>query len=212
MNIDKKKLSIQILALLGFILTVKLAHIYYIANYERYALSSFCSINELIDCDGAARSSVSQFIGIPLAYWGMFFYITVFFLTIVDKLKNIKILNFLNVFKNPMSYIAVLGTIAFICSMILAGLSFFYIKKICILCIVTYLIDFIIAIVAFSANFRTFISSIKNTFIYFIDGVKKYPKTFIILLLFIYKCIYEAIFDDDGRCYVYGSLRLNDDN
>ena len=111
MNLNKKRLIIQILSIFGFLLTIKLAMIYYFANYERYSLASFCSINDLIDCDGAARTTVSQFLGIPLAYWGMFFYVLVFFLTIVDKLKNIKFLKFLEVFKNPMSYITVLGTL-----------------------------------------------------------------------------------------------------
>ena len=52
MNIDKRKLTIQILSIIGFALTIKLAMIYYVANYEKYALSSFCSINDFIDCDG----------------------------------------------------------------------------------------------------------------------------------------------------------------
>ena len=140
MSIDKKKLTIQILTAIGFLLTIKLACIYYVANYEKYALSSFCSINDFIDCDGAAKSSVSQFWGIPLAYWGMLFYITIFFLTIVDKLKQIKFLKFLEVFKNPVSYITMLGTVAFACSMVLAGLSLFKIHKLCVLCVITYFI------------------------------------------------------------------------
>ena len=82
MVIDKRKLFIQILSVIGFALSVKLAFIYYSANYDRYALASFCSINDFIDCDGAARTSVSQFLGIPLAYWGMFFYVLVFFLSL----------------------------------------------------------------------------------------------------------------------------------
>lgn len=183
MKIDGKKLAIQILTLLGFALTIKLAMIYYVANYEKYALSSFCSINEFIDCDGAARSTVSQFWGIPLAYWGMFFYITVLFLTIVDKLKNIKFLKFLEVFKNPMSYITVLGTVAFAVSMVLAGLSLFKIHKLCILCMVTYIIDLLIGLVACSGRFSMFAGSFKTTFIDFIDGAKKYTKTFIILVI-----------------------------
>ena len=52
MNIDKRKLAIQILAVAGIALSIKLAMIYYVANYEKYALSSFCSINDFIDCDG----------------------------------------------------------------------------------------------------------------------------------------------------------------
>lgn len=183
MSIDKKKLAIQILTAVGFILTIKLACIYYVANYEKYALSSFCSINDFIDCDGAAKSSVSQFWGIPLAYWGMLFYITVFFLTIVDKLKQLKFLKFLEVFKQPMAYITFLGTIAFTCSMVLAGLSLFKIHKLCVLCVITYIIDLIIALVASSGRFRQIVEDFKTTFVDFIAGAKKFPKTFVILLL-----------------------------
>ena len=184
MSIDKKKLTIQILTAIGFLLTIKLACIYYVANYEKYALSSFCSINDFIDCDGAAKSSVSQFWGIPLAYWGMLFYITIFFLTIVDKLKQIKFLKFLEVFKNPMSYITMLGTVAFACSMVLAGLSLFKIHKLCVLCVITYFIDFIIALVASSGKFRQIAVDFKTTILDFISGAKKYPKTFVVLLIF----------------------------
>ena len=183
MSIDKKKLTIQILTAVGFLLTIKLACIYYVANYEKYALSSFCSINDFIDCDGAAKSSVSQFWGIPLAYWGMLFYITVFFLTLVDKLKQVKFLKFLEVFKQPMAYITFLGTIAFTCSMVLAGLSLFKIHKLCILCVITYIIDLIIALVASSGRFRQIVEDFKTTFVDFIAGAKRYPKTFVILLI-----------------------------
>lgn len=184
MNVEKKKnIAIQVLSLIGLALAIKLACIYYVANYEQYALSSFCSINDFIDCDGAAKSSVSQFWGIPLAYWGIFFYVIILFLTVVDKIKQIKFLRFLEVFKNPMSYMTFLGTIAFVCSMILAGLSIFKIHKLCILCVITYFIDFAIALVASSCNPKKFIYAFKDTVIDFIAGAKKYTKTFIILLI-----------------------------
>ena len=98
MKIDKKILAIQILAVIGLCLAIKLAFIYHAANYDKYALSSFCSINDFIDCDGAARSRAAQFLGIPLAFWGIFFYILVLFLTVVDKIKviyvnKIKVIN-----------------------------------------------------------------------------------------------------------------------
>ncbi len=183
MKMDKKTLWIQVLALIGLALSVKLAMIYYVANYDKYALSSFCSINDFVDCDGAAKSTVSQFLGIPLAYWGIFFYITVLFLTFVNKLKNIKLLKFLEVFKEPKAYIATLGSIAFICSMILACLSIFKIHKLCILCFVTYIIDLIIAVTAADGLFKNIVKSFKTTFWDFIDGAKKYTKTFIILVI-----------------------------
>lgn len=182
MVINKRKLVIQILSIIGFALSIKLAMIYYSANYDKYALASFCSINDFIDCDGAAKTTVSQFLGIPLAYWGMLFYLFTFFMTIVDKLKNIKLLKFLEVFKNPMTYITVIGTFAFIVSMTLAGISIWMIKKLCILCVITYFIDFLIALIP-AENWKDYFKSFKTTFFDFIDGIKSYPKTFIILLI-----------------------------
>lgn len=183
MNLNKRKLILQILTLIGLGLAIKLAFIYHVANYDKYALSSFCSINDFIDCDGAAKSNSAQFLGIPLAWWGIFFYITVLFMTIVDKIKEIKFLNFLKVFKNPNAYITFLGTIAFSISMILAGISLFLIHKVCILCVLTYFIDLIIALMACEFKIQNIIESFKTTFYDFIDGMKSYPKTFVVLLL-----------------------------
>ena len=159
MNVDKRTISIQLLAFIGLVLAIKLAFIYYSANYDKYALSSFCSINDFIDCDGAAKTNTAQFLGIPLAYWGIFFYLTVLFLTVVDKLKNIKHLKFLEVFKEPMAYIAVLGVISFIVSMILASISLFGIHKLCILCVVTYVVDLVIALIATDGMFKNIIKT-----------------------------------------------------
>ena len=195
MAVDKRKLFVQILSVCGFLLTIKLAMIYYNANYVKYSLSSFCSINDFVDCDGASRTKFSQVMGIPLAYWGMMFYLTVLFLTFVDKLKNIKFLKFLSVFKNPMSYIAVLGTLAFICSLILAGISIFTIKKLCILCFITYFIDLAIALVAVK-GWRGYFESFKTTVLDFIDGAKTYPKTFVVLLILAVSFLSVSAFTD----------------
>ena len=135
----KKKISVAVLAFIGIITTIDLAYIYFNANFNPYALSSFCSVSEFIDCDGIARTSESQFLGVPLAYWGMFFYAFVLLMLFVDKLKNIKFLKFLEVFKNPMDYIASLGLISFTISMLLLCVSLFDIQKLCVLCAFTYM-------------------------------------------------------------------------
>ena len=183
MVINKKKLSIQLLAIIGLALSIELAIIFYVANYQKYALSSFCSINDFVDCDGVARTVAAQFLGIPLAYWGMFLYVTILFLTFVDKLKNCRFLKFLEVFKNPIEYVATLGSIAFLCSIVLAGISIYKLNKICVLCFVTYIVDLIIALVASDGMFKNIASSFKTTFTDFVDGAKKYTKTFIVLLI-----------------------------
>ena len=104
-------------------------------------------------------------------------------MTFVDKLKAYKMLKFLEVFKNPLCYIGVLGTVAFVISMILAGISLFGIHKLCVLCVVTYVIDLIIALIATKGMFKNIILAFKTTFIDFIDGAKKYFKTFMVLML-----------------------------
>ena len=197
MKVDKQKLWIQILSVIGFVLTIKLAMIYYVANFQKYALPSFCTINDIIDCDGVARTTMAQFWGIPLAYWGMFFYLTVLFLTVVDKLKKLKILSFLNVFKEPKAYIFVLATIAFFISMILAALSAFRINKVCILCVFTYFIDLIIALLA-SGGLKNTVKHFKTTVFDFLDGAKKYTKTFITLVL-----LATVFLTYTGTCYPF---------
>ena len=114
----KKKIFIATVAIIGFLTTIKLAMIYYNANFNPYALSSFCSVNDFIDCDGIAKTTESQFFGVPLAYWGMFLYLFMLFMLCVEKLKNIRFLKFLEVFKNPLDYIASLGLISFIISIL----------------------------------------------------------------------------------------------
>lgn len=102
----------------------------------------------------------------------------------MDKIKNIKFLGFLEVFKNPMAYISALGFISFLISMILAGISIFEIKKICVLCVFTYFLNLVIAVVAtdFKAGIlNSFKLSIKD----FIDAlkIKKYLISFLVCIL-----------------------------
>ena len=69
--------------------------------------------------------------------------------------------------------------------MILAGISLFGIHKVCILCVATYFLDLIIALIAVDCSFKNIIIAFKTTFFDFIDGIRKYPKTFIILVLLV---------------------------
>lgn len=178
-----KKILMFALIFLGFIITVKLAIIFHSANYNDYALPSFCSINDFVDCDGIAKTRYSQAFGIPLAYWGIFLYSILAFLCFVDKLKNIKYLGFLNVFKQPIAYISSISLLAFFCSIILAIISLYIIKKICILCVATYFIDLLIALLAADLSLKNAITYLKTTLLDIIDGAKKYVKTTILLVL-----------------------------
>ena len=181
----KKKISIGILVIIGILTTIKLAVIYYNANFNPYALASFCSISDFIDCDGIAKTVESQFLGIPLAYWGMFLYLFIFLMLFVDKLKNIKIFKFLEVFKNPYDYIASLGLISFIISISLLIISLFKIEKLCVLCAFTYILNLCIGCVAADFKNGGFIKAIKQSVIDFIDAIKikKYLAALIVVAI-----------------------------
>ena len=181
----KKNIIISVLVALGLLVTIDLAVIYYSANFDQYALPSFCSVSELIDCDGVARTVESQFFGVPLAYWGMFLYAFIIMLLLVDWLKKIPFLKFLEVFKNKYHYIASLGIISFTISMILLCVSLFGIHKICVMCVVTYIINLCIGIVAVWGIEGKFIAAIKQSVIDFIDALKPLPYriAFIVVML-----------------------------
>ena len=180
-----KKVLIFILAIIGFITTIKLAMIYYDANFNEYALPSFCSVNDFIDCDGIARTTESQFFGVPLAYWGMFFYLFVMVLLLADKLKKVIIFRFLEVFKNPLDYISLLGIFSFCVSMILLGLSLFEIKKLCILCAFTYILNLLIGLIAIDYKNGGLVKAFKQSITDFLSAIKNraYLAAFLIVVV-----------------------------
>lgn len=147
MNIGKR-IAITILSLIGLALSIELCIVFYNANFVTDAAPSICAISETMDCDSVARTSYSQFLGVPLSLWGVCLYLFFLFMTYVDKIKNIKFLGFLNVFKNQTSYIFCIATLSFIISMILGCISVLKINSICIFCFMTYLVDLLIALVS----------------------------------------------------------------
>ncbi len=178
----KQRLTLLILTLFGILLCVELTHIFIKVNFTPEAGASFCSVSQLIDCDGVAKTSYSMFLGIPLSLWGMFLYLIIIFLTFVDKIQARFKNTIFDVFKNPSSYIATLGLVSFICSILLASISIFKINKICYLCFITYFIDLAIAIFTKSKG-SFFTIDIKNTAVDFIEGAKKYTALFIVVVL-----------------------------
>jgi len=181
-----KPTIIAVIAGLGLCATVELAVVYYNALFAENAAPSICAISEFIDCDGVARTNESQFLGIPLAYWGMFWYLFVFLMLKAKELANYKLTKFMEVFKNPLDYIAVLGLFSFVVSITLLCVSLFTIKKLCIFCAFTYVLNLIIALVATrplkEGSFWTSLKVSVNDFIEAIK-IKKYAIALGVVLL-----------------------------
>ncbi len=176
-------LTILLLSVIGIGLCVELGMIFYKTNFilDGSFQKSFCSVSELIDCDGVAQTSYALTLGVPNAIWGFILYLIFIFLLFVDKIKEKFPNTIFDVFKNPRSYIATIGLISFILSMVLAFISINVIHKICALCFCTYFINLFIALIARTKGF--FLDDIKNTVLDFIAGAKKYFILFLIVLV-----------------------------
>ncbi len=180
-----KKVAIGIVAFIGFLTTIKLAIIYYNANFVPNAPASFCSINKFIDCDSVAKTVDSQFLGVPLAFWGMFLYFFIGLLMSSKKLSQYRLFRFLEVFKNPYSYISALGIISFTISIILLCISLFQIKKLCILCAFTYVLNLIIGLFAMDYSKGGFVRIFKDSVLDLFSAlkIKKYLIAFVAVML-----------------------------
>lgn len=179
---------IWILVLIAFAVTIDLAFIYYQANFNASALPSFCTINDFIDCDGVAKTTESQFLGVPLAYWGIFLYSFIMMLLSVDLLKKVPFLKFLEVFKHKYHYIASLGLISFIISMVLLAVSLKVIHKLCIMCAITYVLNLFIGLVAAHGIKWHFIGAIKQSWTDFVEALKPLPYKIAFVIVMVLAC------------------------
>ncbi len=189
-----KKIIILILCLIGLGLSFELCRVFYNANFSENPVKSICAINDMFDCDAVAKTSYSQFLGIPLSLWGVILYLFVLFMLFVDKIKNIKGLGFLAVFKNPLSYIFCVSLLSFCISMVLGCISVFKINSVCIFCFMTYLIDFLIAVTAKDWKNGIFYE-IKNSVSDFLEAIKvrRYAFWFIlVMMLFASVLVYTS--------------------
>ena len=126
----------------AFLTTAGLADSIYLAisHYRVYtdvAYSSFCAISKAINCDTVSQSSYSIFLNVPVPVWGIVGY--TFFLLFLpfawkteDQHQRIWPLLFL------------LSLAFSIYSVILALISTFYVGSYCLMCVLSYGINFLL--------------------------------------------------------------------
>jgi len=157
-EIKNPKFIMSLVAFLGLWVSVELCIIYFNANFVPNSGSSFCSINDVIDCDAVAKTAFSNFMGIPWAIYGLGFYVFVIFLTLFPFEK----FDFFKNFKNPQSYIFTLSSLAVINSAFLWVISSTVIHKICLLCYILYGVNLFLLI--FSKLGKPVLSHYKDSF------------------------------------------------
>ena len=131
------KYRIAFISILGF-----LASCYLLFHHMKVKASiglgdSFCSINNYINCDKIALSSYSEILGVPIAVFGISFYLVLFYFSFVagkSKIFNIKL--------DALIYF--LTALSAFYSLFLLLISLLKVKAACLFCYFLYLASFLI--------------------------------------------------------------------
>ncbi len=106
--------------------------------YTDIAYSSFCAISKAINCDTVSQSPYSVFLGFPVPMWGVAGYSFLLTWVVVAGLRSFRPRRF-------WATIFLFCTAYSVVSVVLALVSTFRIHSYCIVCIVTYGVNFLLA-------------------------------------------------------------------
>lgn len=154
--------SILLITLAGLADAVYLAIAHY-RNFTDIAYASFCAVSKTINCNTVAQSAWSILAGIPIAYWGIGGYL-LFLILLLPTLRNRPktLALYAPLFLLSLSFVGV--------SLYLGYISATKIHSYCIMCLVSYLINFLLCYltgrVFFCYGTSSFIASIKGSFIF----------------------------------------------
>ena len=162
------KMIITLISLIGMILSTTLLKHHVDLSYK----SPLCGVGENSGCNVLNRSDASEFLGIPLAYFGYLYYGFVMFLGMfVDRGKsNLKIIFLMSAF-------------ALFTDIGLLFYSIFVAETLCILCAMTYTVTlalFILSYLQISRSKSGFIPDFKDW------QIEKIPLRQIIVLIFAF--------------------------
>jgi uncharacterized membrane protein len=122
------------LAAAGLFDSIYLAVSHY-RNFVDIAYSSFCAISRSINCDTVSQSHYAIFLGLPVPIWGIIGYIFVLLLIWVASTKAA-------CKQRIWALLILVSALYSLYSIILAAISHFYINSYCIMCILSYGLNF----------------------------------------------------------------------
>ena len=128
--------TVTFLAVAGLADSLYLAVSHY-RVYTDIAYSSFCAISKAINCDTVSQSTYSKFLGMPVPVWGVLGYIFLLLFLLFAWSKDAQKQRIW-----PILFFLSLGYSFY--SVILAIISTFYIRSYCLMCILSYGINFLL--------------------------------------------------------------------
>jgi uncharacterized membrane protein/protein-disulfide isomerase len=127
---------IAFLAIAGFLDSLYLSWSHY-RNYTDISYQSFCAISKAYNCDTVSQSPYSIFWGMPLAVWGMTGYsFLILLMLLLWQLRAQR--------ERIWTLIFIISFIFSMISIVLAFVSTFYIRSYCIMCILSFGINFLL--------------------------------------------------------------------
>ncbi len=139
-------LPVVILTLVGFFDSIYLSISHYRVHVD-LSYSSFCALSRALNCDTVSSSQYAVFLNIPLSIWGIIGYGFVLFILGLaghSKARQKRLW--------PMLFwIALLFSLS---SLVLAWVSTFLIRSYCAMCILTYIVNFLLMYYAWFINKR----------------------------------------------------------
>lgn len=128
--------TVTFLAMAGFADSLYLAVSHY-RVYTDISYSSICAISKAINCDTVSQSTYSIFLGVPVPVWGIIGYTFLLLLLAFARKKEAQS-------QRIWPLIFSLSLTYSIYSVILAIISVFYIHSYCIMCVLSFGINFLI--------------------------------------------------------------------
>lgn len=145
--------SMAFLAIIGLILSSYLLFHHYQIRYGK-DYKSVCNLNDKLNCDAVALHPASELFGIPVAAFGIFFY--GFLLACLRRFRKKENTNRVH------NYFNVILLMALVFDLYLFAISWIVIKVMCPFCIITYIANAILLILAIQlqSGLKTFIQSL----------------------------------------------------
>lgn len=160
-------------ALLGLAASVAAAVVHYrlltIPDYQ-----SICDINATWSCASAYLSQYGSYLGIPVAVLGVLFFTAVSLLLVADHRGS----------QSAMSVVVLLSSVGLAFVLYLGYATFFLLKTICIICLITYVAAiglFVVANVIMRRPMRTLPQFLRHD----VRGLARSPIAVVVTLLFV---------------------------
>ena len=168
-RVPKGKITLVLIllaAVAGLGISIELSRIHFFTHTDP-TYHSVCAINETVNCETVAQSPYSIFAGLPISAWGMMAY-TLIAVLAAWSLTRLRLHDLW-----ARGVLFWLFVAAFVCSGLLAYLSFFRIDSMCLFCMSLYIINTFLFFIGFILMVRSRINPLRAMWLDLISLVRK---------------------------------------